>query len=143
MQITPQMPQEPLTVVGYWKFQRSEQIVFLASGEIVETITQTPPQSSYRYLDITDRELIYHHEQVIGKKTNNYKVIKEYRREGNILFVTPSPNTEQIPLAFECINNESLNIQMISSHEPGEPYTKINLYFVRWSNELWFIRLWS
>ena len=118
---------------GHWKFQQLDQVHYLPTGELLESSKQTPPQSSYRSLDVTDKELIYHH--VYGDKSfpgdSTYTVTRSYTRQGNMLLVVPAPGIEAGPVLITRLTEQHLSLRIAQARVPGAPYSDWDLHFVR------------
>jgi hypothetical protein len=118
---------------GHWIFQQQDQVHYLPTGEILESSKQTPPQVSYRSLNVTDKELIYHH--VHGDKSfpgdSTYTVTRPYTRQGNTLLVVPAPGIEAGPVLIARLTERQLTLRIAQARVPGAPYSDWELHFVR------------
>ena len=123
-------PEAPL--VGHWRFQQVDQTIFLSNGTVVEKITHRPPQASYRSLDVTATDLVYHH--AMGDKSfpgdSLYTVTRSYTRQGNTLLVVPYPGIEAGPMRIYRLSGQHLTLRS-EERLPGGPYTRVDLSFTR------------
>lgn len=118
-------------LTGHWQLVRTVQRVHRASGEVAQVIRQTPPQASERFLDVTNRELISQHEQLIATKLSRYSVARTYQRKGNTLFVYPVAGSEALPMTIKYLAANSLIIYSVTPHKLGTPYTEVRMYYTR------------
>jgi hypothetical protein len=118
---------------GHWKFQQQDQVHYLPTGEILDSSKQTPPQVSYRSLDVTDKKLIYHH--VHSDKSfpgdSTYTVTRAYTRQGNTLLVVPAPGIEAGPVLITLLTEQQLTLRIAQVRVPGAPYSDWDLHFVK------------
>lgn len=118
---------------GHWQFERSEQIIYSPTGEVVEKIVQAPPQASERSLDVTDQELITHHVQTDKSYPgdSNYTVTRSYTRRNNTLFVVPAPGIEAGPVTISQLTEKHLTLHLVPTSTPGGFHYEWNTYFIR------------
>jgi hypothetical protein len=118
---------------GHWKFRQLDQVHYLPTGEILESSKQTPLQASYRSLDITDKELVYHHVQ--GDKSfpgdSTYTVTRSYTRQGNTLLVVPAPGIEAGPVLITILTEQQLTLRVAQERVQSASYSDWELHFVR------------
>jgi len=123
-------PEAPL--VGKWRFEQQDQTIFLPNGTVVERITNRPPQASYRSLDVTTTDLVYHHAMRDKSFPGDslYTVTRSYTRQGNTLLVVPYPGIEAGPVRIYRLTGQHLTLRS-EVRLPGAPYTRVDLSFTR------------
>ena len=118
-------------LIGHWQFKQADQTIYLPNGTVVEKITQRPPQSGQRSLDITATELIYHHAMDKSFPGDSlYTVTRSYTRQGNTLLVVPYPGIEAGPVLIHQLTGQQLTLRT-ELRTPGAPYTVSDQVFVR------------
>ncbi|GAA4379885.1 hypothetical protein [Hymenobacter koreensis] len=102
-------------------------------GTVLEASTHRPPQAQYRALDITAREMVYHH--VLGDRSfpgdSTYTVTRSYTRQDTILWVVPFPGIEAGPVFIHRLTDQHLTLRVAQERVPGAPYSVRRLSFTR------------
>ncbi|HEX8326615.1 MAG TPA: hypothetical protein VF629_03665 [Hymenobacter sp.] len=120
-------------LLGHWRFQQQHQVLYRPDGTVLEASTQRPPQAQYRSLDITPRELIYHHvlEDRSFPGDSTYTVARSYTRQDSTLWVVPVPGIEAGPVFLHRLTNQHLTLRVAQERVPGAPYSVWDLSFTR------------
>ena len=118
---------------GHWQFQRAEQIIYSSAGQVVEKITQAPPQAAERSLDITAHALISHQVQTdkVYPGDSTYTVTRSYTQRNGTLFVVPAPGIEARPVSIRQLTANRLVLQSLPTSTPGGLHYEWNQYSTR------------